>query len=393
MPDDPSKTDRRLVPAAALWLALAMAPLRGQGDGAGGPPAGAPAGPPPQPVRVRDVVRERIGDRRLVVGELRAVQRAAVASREPGIVLELPVREGERVAAGAALARLDDARLVLELAEVDADRAVAVAKLGELAADLELRRWWHEAQQELGRRGSAHERELREAASTIAVAESRVQQTERQIALLDARRALLERRIADMRVVAPFDAVIVARRTEIGAFVAAGGAVVELVSVGAVEAWFAVPQEHAVAVRRAGATVELKLPTGAALRTGAFRIVPDVAPGVRAFPLVVPLDDPDGVLQPGMSARAWVPAADEAEHLLVPADAVLRSEVGAFVYAARGTGGLARAVPVPVEVLFADGARYAVRSAALTAGEPVVVEGNERLFPNAPIVPTPASER
>lgn len=381
-------------PRAVLALLLGAAvPIAAQDNGGdGGAP---PAGPPPQPVRVADVKRETVADRRLVVGELRAARRVLVAAREPGIVVELPVREGQRVEAGALLAQLDGARLELELAELEADRTVAAATLTERRADAEMRRWMHQAQVELERRGSGQELELREAAWELSVADARALQAERQLELLAARRALLQRRIDDLRVVAPFAGTVVARPVEVGGYVTAGGAVVELVSTGAIEAWFAVPEQHAAAVREPGATIELTAATGFRTRSSDFRIVPDVAPSVRSFPLVVPLDEPDPSLQPGMSARAWVPAGVEAEHLLVPTDAVLRSEIGSYVYVAQGGAGgqPARAMPVPVDILFSDGQRYAVRSAGLAPGARVVVEGNERLHPQALILPTPAQDR
>jgi multidrug efflux pump subunit AcrA (membrane-fusion protein) len=42
---------------------------------------------------------------------------------------------------------------------------------------------------------------------------------------------------------------------------------------------------------------------------------------------------------------------------------------------------------VPVEVLFYTGERVAVRAGRLEPGELVVVEGNERLYPSAPVAP------
>jgi len=348
-------------------------------------------------VRVAPAVREKIADRRLVVGDLRAHSRTWVAAREPGIVVEVPVREGQHVEAGALLARLDDARLALELAELDAQETVARATLAERRADAEMRRWTHEAQLELQRRGSGQELELREAARELAVAEARVTQTERELELLAARRALLQRRIADLKVLAPFAGTVVERAVEVGGYVAAGGAVVELVASDPIEAWFSVPEQLAAAAAAAAApgAIEIALPTGARVRSSEVRVVPNVTAGARVFPLVVTIRDPDPSFQPGMSARAWVATGAEAEHLLVPADAVLRSDVGSYVYVVQGGGNPkpASAQPVPIEVLFADGTRYAVRAAGLAEGMQVVVEGNERLYPQAPVLPTPATER
>ena len=50
----------------------------------------------------------------------------------------------------------------------------------------------------------------------------------------------------------------------------------------------------------------------------------------------------------------------------------------------------ASAAPVQVEVLFQTAERAVVRGGALRPGMELVVEGNERLYPMAPIQPIPA---
>ena len=94
-----------------------------------------------------------------------------------------------------------------------------------------------------------------------------------------------------------------------------------------------------------------------------------------------------------MSVTATVPTGAEADHLTVSRDAILRSATGPYLYVAAGGGDgkPAAAVMVPVEVLFSVGDRAAVRGRDLAAGALVVVEGNERLFPGAPLLPSPAA--
>jgi multidrug efflux pump subunit AcrA (membrane-fusion protein) len=75
--------------------------------------------------------------------------------------------------------------------------------------------------------------------------------------------------------------------------------------------------------------------------------------------------------------------------LTVSGDAVLRNDIGAYVYVARG-GGLGTpgtATPANVQVRFPVADRIVVESSALQPGDLVVVEGNERLFPGAPVIP------
>jgi hypothetical protein len=133
--------------------------------------------------------------------------------------------------------------------------------------------------------------------------------------------------------------------------------------------------------------------SGRAIVLQKVRVLPDVDPKSRTFAAVGAVAREAG-LAPGMSVTAWVPTADEAEHLTVCVDAILRGETGSYVYVAQtgAAGAPATAVPVPVDVLFVDGARAAVRAERLAKDADVVVEGNERLWPTAPLAPSRAPE-
>jgi multidrug efflux pump subunit AcrA (membrane-fusion protein) len=105
--------------------------------------------------------------------------------------------------------------------------------------------------------------------------------------------------------------------------------------------------------------------------------------------VIVTLPNADGALSPGMSVTAWVPTGQTSMELTISKDAVLRNEIGPFIYVVRGGpgGGPAAAVPTPIELRFAIDDRVVVRSAPLSPGDQVIVEGNERLFPMAPVAP------
>jgi RND family efflux transporter MFP subunit len=196
-----------------------------------------------------------------------------------------------------------------------------------------------------------------------------------------------------MTIAAPFDGVVVNRHVELGEWVSEGEAAVELVSTGRVEAWLDVPQRFYGAV--AGEQVSIALRVEATDQTISVtdrRVIPLVDPKARSFTVVAALDNPGGKLTPGMSVTAWLPTGQLTEQLTVSKDAVLRNEAGSYVYVARGGAGegaegSASAVAVSIQVLFPVGDRMVVTSRDMKAGDNVVVEGNERLFPSMPITP------
>jgi RND family efflux transporter MFP subunit len=345
---------------------------------------------PVEPVRL-----EPVQEQRLVTGELRAARRSKVAAQEPGLLIELQVEEGRRVKKGDVLARLDARRLDVALREVEAEVEAVEGLIEERKVtcqwrtrDLELYRESHE-------RGAANPKELFDAEFTLHVAEARLRQAERQRAVTQARVDLLEERLADMTIAAPFDGVVVDRHAELGEWVGEGDSVVELVSTGRIEAWLDVPQKYfnAVAQRQVAITIDIEA-AGKSITADQPRVIPQVDPRARAFSVIATLDDAGGLLAPGMSVTAWAPTGRTGQKLTIPKDALLRNETGAYVYVARGEGrggdsadGPARAMMVRVEVLFSLGDRMVVESTGIKEGDLVVVEGNERLHPMMPVTP------
>jgi len=347
---------------------------------------------PPTPVRVDPVRKEKVREQRRVTGNVRAHERSTVAAREPGLVLESPLREGDRVEKGAVLARLDARRLELDLAVVEAERTAADTVVAERKDDAARAQRDVETLRGLAERNAANPRELRDAETAASMSASRVRNAQTLVAVFDARLAVLRERLADMTVKAPFAGRVVARHAEAGEWIGEGEGVAELVS-DALEVWLDVPQRDFEYVVASGSGARIVSDaTGRAIDVPSLRVVRDVDPKSRTFPVVAPLPA-DAPLAPGMSVTAWVPSADEAEHLTVDEDAILRGETGAYVYVAT-PGATAdapsSAVPVTVEVLFSAGGRTVVRSDRIAAGALAIVEGNERLWPSAPVAATPA---
>ncbi len=347
--------------------------------------------PPPSPVLVDAARMESVLPRRQVTGELRAVQRAEVASQESGLLVELLVSEGARVKRGDVLARLDDERLGIMLAGVEAELAAQESTIAERQADVELAAREKESIEDATKNGAANVKELRDATSEHSAAVARRDSAERMARLIATRADLLRVRLEDMTIRAPFDGVVVSKMTQVGQWVDEGDAVAELLSTDPLEVWLDVPQRNMPLMLGWTEPVTITLEaTGETLRAEAPRVVPAVDPRARTFSLVARVANADGRLTSGMSVIGWAPTGEPAEHLTVSKDAVMRNEVGSFVYVVRAMGPDAppAAMPANIETLFELPERVAIRPGAVAPGDLVVVEGNERLYPTAPVTPT-----
>ena len=116
MPQRPAK--RRLILTAVVLAALALTYFltRGRLGGAASAPADSAAGGgapamPPMPVDVDTARRQSIVDAVRATGRIEAVQAVDLRPDEQGRVTGLLFREGQFVASGTPLVRIDDAML------------------------------------------------------------------------------------------------------------------------------------------------------------------------------------------------------------------------------------------------------------------------------------------
>ncbi len=277
-------------------------------------------------------------------GSLVARRLRRVYSEEAGRVVELPWREGDRVARGALLARLDDALLRAELAKAEARRAQAEADLRRL--------------ERLSGRRLASEEALAAARTALALAR--------------AEERALRLRVARTRITAPFPGVVTQRLAEPGDVVAAGTHLLTLVDPASLVARVTAPAQVVVRLRPGDAT-QLRIDAlGGGWRPARIvRVFPAVDPRTRQGTLeAAPAPVPQRAL-PGLLARLRL-RTPPVERLVVPAAAVRHDPAGAYVFRVDREG-RARRVRVRTGALVAGGAVVVLDG--LAAGDRVVVRG------------------
>ena len=365
------------------WKALRDA----KPESAGGPPGG---GRPPSTVIVRPAVEKEMVETLTATGTLRAVRRAEVAAREAAAVDALLVDEGDQVAEGDVLARLDGRRLEAQLQEAQALLTASQAELAQREAEHERAVRDEEMMRGLWDERAVSEREFLDSTRELKVAEARENAAMEAIEVAKKQMDLIEVRRADLEVKAPFAGRVVARHTELGEWVTEGDPVVTLLSTGEVEAWLQLPERHVAGLKAATPdAVELKIPGRAEpIRADKLSLVPDVEGRSRLFNLIAHIPDPENRLTPGSSVEARVPLGQPVASLVVASDAVLKSFAGTFVFIpAESPDGPPVAKQIPVEVLFERDGESVLAKGGLKAGDDVIVEGNERLFPGTALDP------
>ncbi len=340
-------------------------------------------------VRVGLVEMRPVEQRASVTGEVRATQRSRIASREAGKVVTVRVREGDSVKKGDVLVTLDESLLRIDLASAKAQLAAADSSLVEAKSVLDRRERDLRKLEELQRRQSATATEVQDARSEVDAQAARVAARTAEIEGAKARVARLEEQLSDMTVVAPFNGRISQKLVDEGEWAGQGDALVELVASDTVDVFLDVPQRYVNAIQAGDASISVRfdaLGMEATLSNGS--VVPVADSAARTFPVRLVAPNAEGLIQPGMSVTASIPAGFSGPAMLAPADALLRDDAGWFVYTATPGEQGHIALPARVEQLFRTGALVAIRpiSGPVFPGAAVVTEGNERiLFPGQPL--------
>lgn len=371
-----------VVLGAAGWGITALSEAEPEGEGG----AAAPQGMPPATVIMGTVESQVSAQTQSIVGTLRAKSRSEIAAREAGAILTIEADEGDVVKKDAIIATLDGRRLEAQIAEAKAQITVAAATVHQKksrekrsAIDLAMK-------EKLFLQKAISESEVLDARSANNVDSSVYQAAEDSLEAAKSRLELLTVRLDDLIVRAPFDGRVVARHVEPGEWVAAGAHVITLVSTGEIEAWLQVPERFADSVRGKEIPVSIKA-TGTTVTSTSLTIIPEAEAATRTLQVVATLANPEGTLFPGLSVSAELPVTSREARLTVPVNAIKQGYAGPgiFVPMEKEDSPMPVARRLPVEVLFQENGIAFIIAEGLKAGDQVVVEGNERLFPFQPL--------
>jgi membrane fusion protein, multidrug efflux system len=303
-------------------------------------------------VEVMEVVPESFEDLIGITGTVEAARDVTVSAEESGVIRQLFVDRGSVVRAGQPIARIDDRVLRAQY-----DQARSEADLARETFERQRRLWEDE---QIG--SEMNFLRARYGAETAA-ANARV------IA------ARLERTV----IRAPISGVLDARNIEVGSMVAPGTAVARVIDIDTLKVTGGVPERYAGQVRQGGSAVVTFDNIPGQQFGGRTRYVgASVTEQNRTFPVEVAIANSGGSIKPGMVARVSLARGDEREALLVPREAVLRTETGYAVYTVREEQGRLLAHITPVITGPGAGNRVVVES-GVQQGDRIVVVGQHQV--------------
>lgn len=326
-------------------------------------PAAAAKAPPVAltTAETRPIVRELA-----LTGSLSSPQWARLAPEVAGRVSDIAAEAGDKVKTGDRLLQLDPELGRIELRQAQATQREAEAELANA------RRRLREAER-LAERESIAQTDLEGR-------RAEVQRLEAVLARRQAERAFQAELVTRHALEAPFAGVINRRMVDLGERADPAEPVFELVATDHLWLDLEVPQGSFGAVSEGTpARIRFDARPDEVREETVTRIIPVSAGSSRTFRARIDLDNRDGGLIPGMSARATLRIDTDREGVVIPQDGLLRYPDGrTVVWIAEGDGEERTVREQRVRIGLKFDGRIAILD-GLVAGTHIVTEGNEAL--------------
>jgi membrane fusion protein, multidrug efflux system len=329
--------------ATALGGASVSAPATRAGTAPGGPVV----------VEVGRVEAMTLQDDESAVGSLRSRQGVMLRPEVAGRVARLGFADGQRVRRGQVLVQLDDTLQQAQLRQAEAQAQIARTNL----------------------------QRSRDLLAANFISQSSVDQGAAALEVAEAQVALARAQLGRMKILAPFDGVVGLRSVNIGDYVKDGADLVGVEDVSSVWVDFRLP-ERVMSRLRAGQAVEAAFDAlpGRRFQGRVEAMDAQVDANGRSLLVRARVDNPGGLLRPGMFARVRTVFAVREGALVVPEEALVPEGDKRFlVKVVPGPGGaqvsqrleaqVGRRLPGKAEIL-----------AGLALGDLVVTAGHARLL-------------
>ena len=337
------------------------------------------------PVRAVAARRGHLSVRTAYSGEL-VGEVSDISPQVSGLLVDVPARIGQHVAAGTVLAVIADVEVRNQLQEARGQLGVAEANRDRAAAELVGVEADYQRAMELYDQGLLSEQEQQQVTSQYATATANLAAGEAQVQQSAAREALLAEQFANTRVRAPFNAVVSDRYLDRGALVQLGTPILRLVEEAPLLVQFRVPERDLSAVQTGAAFDVATEATGERTFSGIVRrVAGEVRRNDRTVLVEGELGETDELLLPGMYADVSVSLRDLDNALIVPGTALLERVAM--------DGGRSTGVMVPVDGLAqwravtvaGRSGEYSAIAGPVEVGELVLTMGHNQLGHGSPV--------
>jgi len=320
------------------------------------------------PVAVAPVkIKKEIQYVETILGSLEAKDVVKVSSEIEGIVKSINFEEGDFVKKGDLLVELDDTDYRLE---VERDEAI----LKKIQAVFENTQRLFERRRQLYEKGVVSKEVFTDFASELAKQEAELKEAK-------ANLALSREKLSDTIIRAPISGIVSKKVIAIGEYVEENTLLLEIVDINPLKLRFTVPERYASLIKphdEENSWIKFRVEAYPEKDFSAkiYFINPQVNPDTRRMEIKAWVDNSQGLLRPGFSARVRIVAKSHKNALIAPDQAIIPKEGKFIAYVVDKEKGIAMQREVEIGLRFEEGVEIIK---GLTEGDLVVVRGNQDL--------------
>jgi RND family efflux transporter MFP subunit len=324
---------------------------------------------PPTLVVTEQVERLDFHDQITLIGRTEAIFQSRVVSKVSGQVVSIMALEGNRLQKGAPLVQIDTVRIALSY-------NAKTAEANQAKAQAELVKRISKKAEELFSKNLISDLRIDSARALTVITDEKYNQ-------LRAEQKRLEHDLADCTIRAPFTGYTGNQLTAVGEWVNIGEPVFEMTQLSKIKINLNLPERYFGHLRRGTkVTVFVSGRENAPMIGTVTGIAPNATSETHTFPIIVMVDNSEGLLGAGMLVRATLSLDETFSSLAVSKDAIIRQGNQTMIY----TINEGKAESITVSTSSTNGHKIAVEGPGLAEGMPVVIRGNERIFPGSPVM-------
>ncbi len=322
---------------------------------------------PPAKVVVTKVILKEISQNQSVLGTLYYERVSHISSELAGLVAEVHVREGDSIKKGADLINLNT-----EILDIN----IALTKTRMAQMDLRIEK----AEKNFNRLKRLYAQEgVSEKDYEDTLYAHQDLQMEKQAIHNELQKLLVQKKRSAIK--SPFDGVILSKNVDMGAWVQQGK---EIVTIGSSNDLFVRAPVNETMLRHISLGNKVPVIINAFNRelTGVIQaIAPKADPQTKTIFLKIKIPPQNNIAE-NMSATIHVPSSTKQQLAILPRDGLIKFQGKDFIYTVKE----GKAAILPVHIVAFLGTEVGVDNPYIVEGMTVVIEGNERLRPDQPVV-------
>jgi len=319
-------------------------------------------------VETATVSKMEFHDQINLIGRTEALVESRIVAEVTGKVAAINAAEGTKVSKGDPLITIDSNKIYYSFISTQADAQQAKVN-AKLASDL------YEKATKLREKELISESRMDSTYAYYKIQLSRHEQ-------LDADMNLKKIDLENCTIRAPYDGFTGRKLIDVGEWVQPGEPVFEMVDLSKIRITVDLPEKH-FGNLNIGSKVEVFLSNSrdSFVKGKVVGISPNASEETHTFPVIIEVSNSNGKLAGGMLVRTNLYLDNKFSSLAVSKDAIIRQGFQTMVYTIKD----GKAESIPVTITSNNGEMVAVTSDALSEGMSVVIRGNERIFPGAPV--------